>query len=85
MRTEKQIAKIIEKAARDALFNGSGKIINPEIFLEAARKILEGSDGPMRVNSVIPCHKGHECNWPACAMDCYGRPGRAALSASGWD
>lgn len=37
--TERQIAKLIEQTAKDALFNGAGKIINPEIFLEAARKI----------------------------------------------
>lgn len=26
-------------------------------------------------NSVIPCSKGAECNWPACPQDCVGRPG----------
>lgn len=41
--TEKQAAKIIRQAAIDALFNGAGKIINPEIFDEAARKILRGA------------------------------------------
>lgn len=38
--TEKQIARIVRKAATDALFNGAGKIINPEVFDEAARKIV---------------------------------------------
>ncbi len=28
------------------------------------------------MNSVIPCDKGAECSWPACADDCEGRPGR---------
>lgn len=41
--TEKQIAKIIRQTAIDAMFNGAGKIINPEIFIEAARKILRGT------------------------------------------
>lgn len=28
--------------------------------------------------SVIPCHRGgHHCAWPACALDCDGRPGAA--------
>jgi hypothetical protein len=27
------------------------------------------------MNSVIPCNKGPECNWPACPQDCEGRPG----------
>lgn len=27
--------------------------------------------------SVIPCHRGgHHCTWPACSLDCGGRPGR---------
>jgi len=37
---ERKIKKIIRQAAIDALFNGAGKIINPEIFDEAARAIL---------------------------------------------
>lgn len=29
--------------------------------------------------SVIPCYRGgHNCNWPACAQDCDGRPGADA-------
>ena len=27
------------------------------------------------MNSVIPCGKRDECNWPACPQDCLGRPG----------
>lgn len=26
--------------------------------------------------SVVPCFRGVRCNWPACAQDCDGRPGR---------
>lgn len=37
--TDTQIARIIRQAAEDAIFNGAGKIINPEIFMEAAYKI----------------------------------------------
>lgn len=37
--TEKQVAKLIEQTACEALFNGAGKIINREIFMEAARAI----------------------------------------------
>ncbi|MDB5612093.1 MAG: hypothetical protein JWP25_8993 [Bradyrhizobium sp.] len=32
--------------------------------------------GPEPLNSVIPCRKGIECNWPACPQSCTGRPGR---------
>lgn len=28
------------------------------------------------MNSVIPCHIGHECRWPSCAANCDGRPGK---------
>ncbi len=28
-----------------------------------------------QVNSVIPCHRGAQCSWPACKADCDGRPG----------
>ncbi len=35
------LASVIERAARDALFNGSGEIINPEIFTDAAEKFLQ--------------------------------------------
>lgn len=28
------------------------------------------------MNSVIPCQRGARCNWPACAANCNGRPGR---------
>jgi hypothetical protein len=31
---------------------------------------------PPAVNSVIPCHRGQSCAWPACSQDCDGRPGR---------
>lgn len=27
------------------------------------------------MSSVIPCKRGDQCNWPACAADCDGRPG----------
>ena len=27
--------------------------------------------------SVIPCHRGAECFWPACDLACDGRPGRS--------
>jgi hypothetical protein len=26
-------------------------------------------------NSVVPCYKGVNCNWPACPAPCDGRPG----------
>lgn len=29
----------------------------------------------MVTNSVVPCSKGPECNWPACPQECTGRPG----------
>lgn len=29
------------------------------------------------MNSVIPCSKGDKCAWPACPLDCPGRPGRS--------
>lgn len=25
--------------------------------------------------SVIPCHRGAKCSWPACELGCDGRPG----------
>jgi hypothetical protein len=26
---------------------------------------------------VVPCYRGgHKCQWPACKLDCDGRPGR---------
>lgn len=27
---------------------------------------------------VIPCNRGRECSWPACALDCEGRPGQSS-------
>jgi hypothetical protein len=35
-----KIARIVRKASRDALYNGAGKVINPEAFDEAATAIL---------------------------------------------
>jgi len=30
------------------------------------------------MTDTIPCHRGgHACRWPACSMDCDGRPGRS--------
>lgn len=40
-----RIAKLVEWAAKEALFNGAGKIINPEIFEEAAIKIEAAVNG----------------------------------------
>ena len=28
------------------------------------------------MNSVIPCKRGAECNWPACPLSCPERPGK---------
>ena len=39
----RKIKQIIRKAAIDALFNGAGKIINPEIFDDAAGAALEAA------------------------------------------
>ncbi|MCR4524583.1 MULTISPECIES: hypothetical protein [Bosea] len=36
----RKATKIIRDASRETLWTGGGKIINPEIFTEAARKIL---------------------------------------------
>lgn len=30
------------------------------------------------MNSVVPCHRGPKCSWPACEQTCDGRPGREA-------
>ena len=33
--------------------------------------------------SVIPCKRGENCNWPACSLECDGRPGRSLTAAEG--
>jgi hypothetical protein len=41
MKPSQEITKLIKTASGEALYNGAGKVINPEVFEDAADKILE--------------------------------------------
>lgn len=49
----KKATKIISKTSNEALYNGAGKVINPEIFDEAAAKIL-ALTAPVAVADASP-------------------------------
>jgi hypothetical protein len=47
----------------------------------AARRAPRPHYDHPRINSVVPCHRGAECNWPACEAKCDGRPGNFSADA----